>query len=194
MKEEISQTNSAVDARFNETFPILTEAQIARIAPHGHKRPIKQGEVLVPSGEPYANFYVVLSGQIQAFKQLCDREELVGSVQPGMFTGEIAMITGRRGLVELRATVAGDVIEVDRKELLTLIQTDSEFSDILMRAFILRRVNLIEHQYGDAVLLGSNNCSVTLRIKEFLIRNGHPYAFVDLDRDIGVQEILDHFH
>ena len=77
----------------------------------------------------------------------------VGTVQPGMFTGEIAMLTGRQGLVELRVTASGEVIEVDRLELLTLVQTDSEFSDILMSAFILRRVNLIEHQYGDAVLL-----------------------------------------
>ncbi len=182
------------ESRFNETFPILSEDQIARIATHGQKRPIKQGEVLVHPGEHYIKFYVVLSGQIQAFTRKCQGEELIASVQPGMFTGEIAMVTDRRGLVELRVTVSGEVIEVDRKELLTLIQTDSEFSDILMRAFILRRVNLIEHQYGDAVLLGSNNCSGTLRIKEFLIRNGHPYMFIDLDRDSGVQEILDHFH
>lgn len=187
------QTND-IDNHFNETFPILSEAQIARIAAHGRKRPIKQGEVLVQLGDHYVYFYVVLSGQIQAFKKLCDTEELIGTVQPGMFTGEIAIVTGRRVLVELRATVSGEVIEVDRQELLSLIQTDSEINDILMRAFILRRVNLIERQSGDAVLLGSNNCNITLRIKEFLTRNGHPYAFVDLDRDTGVQEILDHFH
>lgn len=190
----MSTPTNALDSRFKETFPILSEAQIARIAAHGHKRPIKQGEVLVQPGDHYNYFYVVLSGQIQAYKHLCDSEELIGSVEPGMFTGEIAILTGRRVLVELRVTVSGEAIEVDRKDLLALIQTDSEFSDILMRAFILRRVNLIEKQSGDAVLLGSNNCSVTIRIKEFLTRNGHPYAFVDLDRDTGVQEILDHFH
>lgn len=194
MKEVISEAKSTLDARFNEMFPTLSENQIARLALHGHKRPIKQGEVLVYPGEHYASFYVVLSGQIQAFNRLGDVDKLVGSILPGMFTGEIAMLTGRRGLVELRVSVSGEVIEVDRKELLTLVQTDSEFSDIIMRAFILRRLNLIQHQYGDAVLLGSNNCSETLRIKEFLTRNGHPYSFVDLDRDSGVQEILDHFH
>ena len=34
----------------------------------------------------------------------------------------------------------------------------------------------------------------TLRIKEFLTRNGHPYTYIDLDRDDGVQAFLDHFH
>src|SRR5262249_31032976 len=33
----------------------------------------------------------------------------------------------------------------------------------------------------------------TLRVKEFLRRNEHPYTYVDLDRDTGVQDLLDHF-
>ena len=63
-----------------------------------------------------------------------------------------------------------------------------------MRAFILRRVELIAHGLGDVVLVGSNHCAGTLRVKEFLTRNGHPYAYVDLDRDADVQDLLDRFH
>jgi thioredoxin reductase (NADPH) len=63
-----------------------------------------------------------------------------------------------------------------------------------MRAFILRRVQLIAHRLGDVVLIGSNHCAGTLRVKEFLTRNGHPYSFIDLDQDPGVQDMLDHFH
>lgn len=193
MKEE-SKASSANDARFPEMFPTLTEAQIARIAPYGRKRSLKTGEVLVHLGDPYINIYIVLSGEIQAIRRLGGTEELVGSLKPGMFTGEIAMLTGRRALVEILAVAPSEVIEMDREKIIALIQTDSELSDIFMRAFILRRVYLIEKQYGDAVLLGSNNCSITLRIKEFLTRNGHPYSFVDLDRDQGVLELLDRFH
>jgi thioredoxin reductase (NADPH) len=85
------------------------------------------------------------------------------------------------------------VIDVKRDDLLSLVQTDSELSDIFMRAFILRRVELIAHGFGDAVLMGSRFCQGTLRVKEFLTRNGHPYTFVDLDSDPGVQELLDRF-
>ncbi|HXV83478.1 MAG TPA: FAD-dependent oxidoreductase, partial [Candidatus Binatia bacterium] len=67
-------------------------------------------------------------------------------------------------------------------------------SELVMRAFILRRVELIAHGLGDVVLVGSNHCSGTLRVKEFLIRNGHPYAYIDLDRDNDVQVLLDRFH
>jgi thioredoxin reductase (NADPH) len=86
------------------------------------------------------------------------------------------------------------VIEVDREQLLALVQTDSQLSEIIMRAFILRRVELIAHGLGDVVLLGSNHCSETLRVKEFLTRNGHPYSYIDLDRDGGVQDLLDRLH
>ena len=86
------------------------------------------------------------------------------------------------------------MIELDREQLLALVQTDSELGEIIMRAFILRRVELIAHGLGDVVLVGSNHCSGTLRVKEFLTRNGHPYSYIDLDRDADVQDLLDRFH
>jgi thioredoxin reductase (NADPH) len=86
-----------------------------------------------------------------------------------------------------------ELIEIERKDILGLIQTDVQLGEILMRAFILRRVELIAKGVGDVVLAGSAYCQGTLRVKEFLTRNGHPYTFVDLDRDSGVQDLLDHF-
>src|SRR5207248_2624521 len=68
-----------------------------------------------------------------------------------------------------------------------------ELSELIMRAFILRRVELIAHGLGNVVLIGSNHCAGTLRVKEFLTRNGHPYSYIDLDRDAGVQDLLDRF-
>ena len=77
--------------------------------------------------------------------------------------------------------------------MLNLIQTDAELGDILMRAFILRRVELIAAGVGDIVLIGSIHSAGTLRIKEFLMRNGHPYSYIDLERDSDVQKLLDSF-
>ena len=83
------------------------------------------------------------------------------------------------------------MIELDREQLLALVQTDAELSEIFMRAFILRRVELIAHGIGDVVLVGSNHSAGTLRIREFLTRNGHPYTYIDLDHDADVQDLLD---
>jgi thioredoxin reductase (NADPH) len=180
-------------SRADQIFPTLTAEQVARVAAHGRARPVQSGEVLQSAGQQAESFFVVTSGSIELVRRSEDAEEIVGVQRPGQFTGEINMLSGRKALVSLRAGEPGEVIDVKRDDLLALVQTDSELSDIFMRAFILRRVELIAHGFGDVVLIGSSYCQATLRVKEFLTRNGHPYAFVDLDRDSGVQDLLDRF-
>jgi thioredoxin reductase (NADPH) len=104
------------------------------------------------------------------------------------------MISGRQAVVSLVAVEPGEVVEVQRADLVDILQTDSELSDILVRAFVLRRAELIAQGLGDVVVVGSEFCQATQRVKEFLTRNGHPYRFVDLDSDPGVQDLLDNLH
>jgi thioredoxin reductase (NADPH) len=179
--------------RAEHIFPTLTAAQIARIARHGRARSIEAGAVLVEPGHQNDNFFVLSSGALVAVRRSDTGEDLVASLTPGQFTGETNMLTGRPGLVVIRAVEPSEVIEVSRQELLGLVQTDSELSIIFMRAFILRRVELVAHGFGDVVLLGSSHCSGTLAVKEFLSRNGHPYNYIDLDTAPDVQELLDRF-
>src|SRR5713101_3913600 len=180
--------------RAEHIYPTLTPAQLARIAAHGRRRQVERGEVLVEAGEQTARFFVVTAGRIDVVRPSAAAEEVMATFGPGMFTGEVTMLSGRRGLAHIRAGAVGEVIEVGRDDLLALIQTDGELSEILMRAFILRRVELIARGVSDVVLLGSSHCQGTLRVREFLTRNGHPHTMLDLDRDAGVQDLLDHFH
>jgi thioredoxin reductase (NADPH) len=177
----------------DEMAPTLTTAQIARIAAHGRVRQVQQDEVLIEAGERTAKFFIVTAGQLDIARLAGETETVIAVYGPGMFSGEVNLLSGRHGLARIRAGAAGEVIEVDRDQLLALVQTDSELSDILMRAFILRRIELVAQGLGNVVLIGSNHCSGTLRIKEFLTRNGHPYSFIDLDHEVGVQNMLDHF-
>jgi thioredoxin reductase (NADPH) len=84
-------------------------------------------------------------------------------------------------------------VELDREHGRSVVQTDGELGEILMRAFILRHTELVARGVGGIVLVGSNHCAGTLRIKEFLTRNGHPHAFLDLDRDPAAQAAIDRF-
>ena len=184
----------AAAARQAEAFPRLTAAQIARIEPHGRRRTVEPGEVLGEAGEPVTRIFVVVSGRLDLVGPPRWAGEEVPSFSEGMFTGERSILAGGRFLARIQASTPGEVIEVLRADLLALIQTDSELSDIFLRAFILRRLQLIDQGLGDVVLLGSNHCQGSLRIREFLTRNGHPYRFVDLDTDADSQEMLDQFH
>ncbi len=177
----------------NRLFPALTDAQVARIAPHGRRRAIARGEKLVEVGDRSVPFFVIVSGEVQIIRPSIAGDTLIVTHLAGQFTGEANMITGRRSLVRAVVTEPGDVIEVDREQLLALIQTDPELSAILMRAFILRRGELVAAGLGDVVVIGSTHCAGTLRVKEFLTRNGHPYHYIDLDRDTEAQELLDRF-
>jgi thioredoxin reductase (NADPH) len=180
--------------RTESMFPTLTPAQMARIAAHGSVRPIRRGEVLIEAGEKVVPFFVLTAGEIEIVQPSGPTEVQVAVHGPGQFTGEVTMLSGRRSLVQARVTESGEVIELDHEQMLALVQTDSELSEIIMRAFILRRVELIAHGIGDVVLIGSVHCAGTLRVREFLTRNGHPHAYIDLDRDEGVQNLLDQFH
>src|SRR6202171_6629520 len=177
----------------DQTFPKLTPEQIERIAVHGRMRRVERGEVLVAAGKPTPKFFFVSTGTIEALNLTSDGEATVTTILAGQFTGEVTMLSGRRALVTLRVGEPGQLIEVDRDQLLALVQLDAELSEIFVRAFLLRRAQLIAGGFGDVVLVGSNHSSDTLRIKEFLTRNLHPYAFIDPDRDAGIQDLLDRF-
>jgi thioredoxin reductase (NADPH) len=180
-------------SRIEKIFPKLTPAQIDRIAAHGHIRSVQPGEVLIEQGDTSVPFFVVITGEVEIVRPFDAYETLVTVHGSGEFTGEVNMLSGRRSFFRARATKPGKVIELDHQQMLTLVQTDAELSDILMRAFILRRVELIAAGVGDIILIGSTHSASTLRIKEFLMRNGHPYSYIDLERDPDVQNLLDNF-
>src|SRR3954462_3375334 len=177
----------------DRTWPTLTGGQLERIAAHGRTRKVERGEVLIALSKKIPLFFVVKTGTIEAVQPTRTGDLIVTVLTAGEFSGEVSILSGRRSLVTLRVGEPGELVELGRDALLQLVQTDAELSEIFVRAFLLRRVALIERGRGDVVLVGSNHSSDTLRIKEFLTRNAHPYSMIDPDKDSDVQELLDHF-
>jgi thioredoxin reductase (NADPH) len=155
---------------------------------------VHPGEVLIQSAAQLSPFFVVKSGAIEIVRSGGNAGQVIAVHRRGEFTGEVNMLSDRPSLVVARVSELGQVVELDRDAFRSLTQSDSELGEILMRAFILRRVELIANGFGDAVVLGSAHSAGTLRVREFLTRNAHPHAYIDLERDEGVQELLDRFH
>jgi len=181
------------DDRREQTFPRLTEAQIARIASFGERRAVARGQVLFAQGDSAVSFFVLLRGTMEIVNPGEQGDALVVVHEPGEFTGETNMLSGRRSLVTARMREDGEVIAFLPGALRALVERDPELSELLMRAFILRRVALIAGRLGDVVLLGSRHSADTLRLQEFLTRNGHPYAWMDVELDPGARAILARF-
>jgi thioredoxin reductase (NADPH) len=176
-----------------QVFPTLTEAQINRVRPFASLRQVNRGDVLFNADDNDVPFFILLSGSMEIVQPDMTGERPVASHSPGEFTGEMTMITGQRSLVCGRMTDQGEVLEMSGSGLRSLVARDGELSEIFMRAFILRRLILINRSQGNAILMGSRYSAKTLRLREFLTRNGHPYVYVDLDVDQTSQALLDRF-
>ncbi|HEX4275900.1 MAG TPA: FAD-dependent oxidoreductase [Bryobacteraceae bacterium] len=174
-------------------FPRLDSAQIERLRAFGVEGDVQPGDVLFDIGDVSHGVFIVIAGRIEIVAVSGDTESVVRVLGPGLFTGEVNQLSGRRSLVRCRAPEAGTILEIGRPNLQRVMQTDVALGEIFLTAFILRRVYLIENSVGDAILIGSSHSADTLRLREFLTRNGHPHTYVDVENNADVQETLDHF-
>ncbi len=182
------------EQRREQMFPTLTTDQLTRLGRHGTRRPVRNGDILFEQGSENVPMYVVIAGALDVVRPDGAGEHSIIVHHPGQFSGETTLLIGRRSLVRGRVVEDGEVLEVPAQALRTLVQTDSELSELIMRAFILRRVSLMVNGWGDAVLVGSQHSANTLHIREFLTRNAHPFTYYDVERDEEVQRIFDTFH
>ena len=177
-----------------QMFPTLTQAQITRVQPYGTLRKTEEGDILFRPGDTTIPFFILISGKLDILQPIFDGERLVTTHGPGAFTGELNMISRQPSLVLGKVSEPGEFLELTPDGMRLLIARDAELSEILMRAFILRRLELVNQKLGDVILLGSRHSADTLRLREFLGRNSHPHLFVDLDTDAGSQQLLDRFN
>jgi len=183
-----------IETRGPQMFPTLRPAQLARLEGYGKRARVEAGEILAQSGEREGRLVVVLTGSVEILRTGLSGDERVILHGPGEFTGELSTLRGARSLVRARVHEAGEVLIIDHDNLRKLVQRDAELSELFMRAFILRRMGLIEAQGGDVILIGSRHSAGTLRLQQFLTRNGTPYHWVDIDNEAGVETLLERFH
>jgi thioredoxin reductase (NADPH) len=183
-----------VSTRRPQMFPSLSDTQIARVAGVGKERALAAGELLFNEGDRDVPMFVVLEGEVEIVHPRGAAEEPITVHTRGEFTGEVNQLADRPSLVRGRALTAARVLLVPRPAMKAMIQTDPDLSEVLLRAFILRRMALLSGHTGDAVVLGSRHSAATLRVQGFLTRNGHPYRYVDVELDDNVQTLFDEFH
>jgi len=183
----------SLDRRRDQMFPALSAALVRRAAAYGREQSFGAGQLVWEQGDADVPFYVVLEGHLEIVHPHGAVEQTVTVHQAGEFTGEMSLLLGRRQLVRARAKTPLRMLRIETQRFRALVQTDPELSEIIMRAFILRRMGLLSEGWGDALVIGSRDSAATLRLQAFLVRNGQPYQYLDLDRDREVQETLDHF-
>ncbi len=174
-------------------FPRLTQAHLTLLRQRGVSRRTVATEILFDRETQEHGLFIVLSGSVELVGVANGQEAVLSELAPGEFTGELTQLSGRRSLVYCRVLDPGEVLEIARTALRELMQNDAAIGNVFLSAFVQRRIYLIANAVGDAVLIGSAHSSDTLRLRSFLSRNGHPYTYIDVDRDPDIQIVLDQF-
>jgi thioredoxin reductase (NADPH) len=185
---------SAQMARFTrpeQTFPTLTPTEIERLRHFGEVRSYKHGELLFETGRPGPGMFVVLKGRVA----ITQRDGL-GNITPlidqgpGQFLAELGQLSGRQALVDGRAEGDVETLLLPPERLRALLVAEAELGERIMRALILRRVNLLQAGVGGIVLIGPSHSAGVVRLQSFLTRNGQPHHLLDPDRDRDAAEVI----
>ena len=173
-----------------EIFPRLSEDQLARAMRFGAVEPLAKGTYLFRRGERSVDFFVVVSGSVEILRYECEEPRVVTVHHASQFAGELDLFNDRKVLVDSRMGEDGRVLRVPRAEFRKLLLAEPDVGDLVMRAFILRRLGFIDHQQAAAILIASTQCPDGLRIERFLRRNGYPLRTYDADGSEEARAIL----
>jgi thioredoxin reductase (NADPH) len=173
-------------------FPLLNNADIARVRRFGSVARFRAGDLLFSAGQASPGMFFVLDGAI-ALSQRDGLGNVVPIVRqgPGQFAGEVGTLSGQSSLVDARADADGEALLVTPRQLRALIIAEADLGERLVRALILRRVALIESAHSGPVLIGTPQSPEILRLQTFLRRNGHPYHVVSADHDESAAALME---
>jgi Thioredoxin reductase len=180
--------------RSAQTFPRLSDEMAARVAAYGTEERVPQGTLLFERGQRAVDFFLLLEGSIEIFDfDGCGQPNVLTVHHEGQFTGEVDLFNERQILVSGRAGMDSRVVRVRHADFRRLVSCEPDIGEIIMRAFILRRVGLIRHSRGAVVLIGPSHHGDTLRLQRFLTRNGYPHRLLDTELTPDADGFLDCF-
>ena len=177
--------------RAHQAFPELTPEQIERLRPLGEARRYADGELMFEAGRTGPGLFAVTRGEVAVTR----RDGLGGDVPvvtqgAGQFLAEVGQLAGKPAFVDGRAVGEVEAILLSPEALRRLLVTDAELGELVMRALILRRVQLIEAGAGGPVLMGDASRPDAVRLVGFLTRNGHPHAVLDPASDAAAADLV----
>ena len=181
-------------AREAQTFPILSADMIARVASFGVEEVLAEATFLFRRGDRSVDFFLCLDGGIDILdRDMKGVEHRVHRHQAGQFTGELDLFNDRTILVSARALPGTRVIRVGRADFRRLITAEPDIGEIVMRAYILRRVGTLLHGEAGVALVGPGHMADTARLETFLSRNALPHRRIDTEQDADAAGFLECF-
>ncbi|HEY4407622.1 MAG TPA: FAD-dependent oxidoreductase [Xanthobacteraceae bacterium] len=188
-------TQSIIETRRHQMFPMLERAEIERVRRFGEIRHYGAGEALAKVGQVGAGLTIILAGKVDITQHdESDRRALIVTHGAGEFMGELAQLAGRPVLVDAYAMEPVEALIIRPDQLRALLVAEAELGERIMRALILRRMGLLETGAGGPVIVGRADNGDVLRLEGFLRRNGHPRQRLDPETDPEAKALIERFH
>jgi thioredoxin reductase (NADPH) len=174
-------------------FPTLSTAQLETLRAYGGERRVAQGDLLFREGDLSYDFFTLVEGRVAIVERFGRADErFITEHGPGRFLGEMNLLTGQGVYLTAVMLEPGRVIAVPPARLREVIAQDPALSELILRAFLLRRLLLMSRGVGLRVI-GSRFSSDTRRLLEFIARNSLPHSWLDLERDPSADVLLREF-
>ncbi len=185
--------STVLERRREQMFPTLTPRQVELARGFGgSRRRYEPNEMVIRFGQVGAPAQLVLTGALAVYRRdVMGNRELITSHAPGQMAGETTQLAGGPSFVEVVAGPEGcEAILFDAPHVRSLMIGSADVGEMMMRAFILRRVALIEAGAGSVILGRSDSMDVS-RLQNFLSRNGLPYTLLDPRRDAEAAQLIE---
>lgn len=146
-------------------------------------------------GERNVPVWLVIKGAIDVVRRDALNPDVpITTLGAGQFSGEVSQLAGAKTIACGRASSEGcTAVPFDAAHVRALMVGSAEIGEIMMRAFILRRVGLIETGGAGSVLIGRPNMPDLIRVEGFLRRNGYPYTVLDATNDADARAVVERF-
>jgi thioredoxin reductase (NADPH) len=182
---------SLIETRREQMFPTLKPPEVDRLRRFGEVRRFKAGDALFLTGDVAPGMFVIIEGSVRIEQRdPFGHMTMIVEEGPGQFIAEVVQLSGGPALVDVHAITDVEAVVINREGLHTLVVAEADLGEQIMRAFILRRVALIQSGAGGPVLIGPLTSPDMVRLQGFLARNGYPYQALDPAEDRGAAELV----
>lgn len=180
--------------RRGQTFPRLSAEMAGRVAGYGSEQWLPANTLVFERGQRAVDFFLVLEGSIEIFDiDVCGTSNVFVVHGEREFTGELTLFNDRQVLVSARTGADSRVVRITPADFRRLMTGEPDIAEIIMRAFILRRMGLIRYRQSSVIVFGPGHAGDTLRLQRFLNRNGYPHRLLDSETDPETADFLDCF-
>src|SRR5207302_8078578 len=175
-------------------LPKLNDHQLSLLEPLGERRLVERGDLVYKAGQRDLGLTILLRGEIEAFEQRDDTEQILATAHERDFIGDVSMLQGTSALATVRVTSdEAETLHVPATELRRALAEIPAVSTTIVNALIMRRRRLKrDREFAGFRALAHNNDRDGHQIDDFLDKNHIPHRLIDAESAHG-QETMKRF-